>query len=307
MDKIRALRYFKRVAELDSFTAVAQEFHVPASSISRRIRDLEASLGVTLLQRSTRQVEVTELGKLYYTLISKGMAQLDQADELISQQHDAPSGLIRISCMPSYGEQKLPPLLEQFSQRYPNIIFDLHYSDDIISLGKDPIDIAIRGGYAPDEHVIAKRLSSNQFILVATPQYIERLGQPLPLTAASIQTASTLQYRGPNGLIDWHYLNNKHSDKPQWETLTLSPSLISNNAKALATALLNHRGLALIPNWSLYDHLKTKTLIEVPTESPLTVAPNRDIGIFLLYERNKYQIPKIQLCVDFLVKQLTDI
>ncbi len=109
MDKIRALRYFKRVAELHSFTRAAEEFGIPASSISRRIKDLEKMLGVELLQRSTRAVKLTELGTVYYSMIEEGVRVLDDADELVSQRMDAPSGIIRITAMPSYGELALLP------------------------------------------------------------------------------------------------------------------------------------------------------------------------------------------------------
>ncbi|WP_444909252.1 LysR family transcriptional regulator [Microbulbifer sp. TRSA005] len=299
MDKIRALRYFKRVAELCSFTAVAEEFDVPASSISRRVRDLEQSLGVELLQRSTRKVEVTELGKLYYSMINEAIRQLEQADELVSQTFEAPSGLIRISCLPSYGEQHLTPLLEQFAQRYPNIVFDLHYSDDLTQLGKDPVDIAIRGGSAPDEHVIAKRLSKNEFSLTATPEYLNTLGKELPLNKQAIESAHALQYRGPRGLIDWHYF-----DDDRWVPLKLSTHLISNNGKALLAAALNHRGMFCVPSWSICEHLESGELVQVPTQGKVSVSPGGDIGIFLLYERSKYQIPKIKLCVDFICEHL---
>lgn len=301
MDKIRALRYFKRVAELCSFSAVAEEFDVPASSISRRVRDLEQSLGVELLQRSTRRVEVTELGKLYYSMVTEAIRQLEQADELVSQTFEAPSGLIRISCLPSYGEQHLTPLLEQFAQHYPEIVFDLHYSDDLTQLGKDPVDIAIRGGYAPDEHVIAKRLSKNEFSLTASPEYLSSLEQELPLDKRAIETAQALQYRGPRGPIDWYYFIDSH-----WEPLKLSTHLISNNGKALLTAALNHRGMFCVPSWSICEHINSGELIKVPTEGKVSVSPGGDIGIFLLYERTRYQIPKIKLCVDFIYTNLAD-
>ncbi|WHI52861.1 LysR substrate-binding domain-containing protein [Microbulbifer sp. MLAF003] len=299
MDKIRALRYFKRVAELCSFTAVAEEFDVPASSISRRVRDLEHSLGIELLQRSTRQVEVTELGKLYYSMIGEAIRQLEQADELVSQTFEAPSGLVRISCLPSYGEQHLTPLLEQFAQRYPDIVFDLHYSDDLTQLGKDPVDIAIRGGYAPDEHVIAKRLSKNEFSLTASPEYLSSLKQEFPLNKQAIESANALQYRGPKGPIDWHYFNGNY-----WEPIELTTHLISNNGKALLAAALNHRGMFCVPSWSICEHIDSGELVEVPTEGKVSVSPGGDIGIFLLYERSKYQIPKIKLCVDFIYSNL---
>ncbi|MCO1336686.1 LysR family transcriptional regulator [Microbulbifer sp. OS29] len=302
MDKIRALRYFKRVAELCNFTAVAEEFDVPASSISRRVRDLEQSLGIDLLQRSTRQVKVTELGKLYYSMVSEAMRQLEQADELVSQTFEAPSGLIRISCLPTFGEQHLTPLLEQFAKLYPNIVFDLSYSDDLAQLGKDPIDIAIRGGFAPNEHVIAKRLSNNEFTVVATPHFIHDMEQKLPLSKSAIESLATLQYRGPRGIIDWYICNNEN-----WELLKLSPKLISNNGKALTAATLNHRGMFCVPSWSICDYLDSGELIQVPCEGKVSVSPGGDIGIFLLYERSKYQIPKIKLCVNFICENIGDV
>ncbi|MBF4264364.1 LysR family transcriptional regulator, partial [Vibrio anguillarum] len=90
MDKMRALRYFKRVAELKSFSLAAQEFSVPSSSISRRIKDLESILGLELLKRSTRIVELTELGSLYYDMIIEGLEKLDDADELMMQRMSTP-------------------------------------------------------------------------------------------------------------------------------------------------------------------------------------------------------------------------
>ncbi len=111
MDKIRALRYFKRVAELHSFTQAAEEFGIPASSISRRIKDLEKMLGIELLQRSTRAVKLTELGAVYYSMIEEGVRVLDDADDLVSQRMDAPSGIIRITAMPTYGELVLSSTL----------------------------------------------------------------------------------------------------------------------------------------------------------------------------------------------------
>ena len=213
MDKIRALRYFKRVAELHSFTQAAEEFGIPASSISRRIKDLEKMLGIELLQRSTRAVKLTELGAVYYSMIEEGVRVLDDADDLVSQRMDAPSGIIRITAMPTYGELVLSPILEKFTQTYPDIVLDLYYSDDVMTLGKDPFDIAIRGGYAPDERVIAKRLTGHEFKLVATPEFLASLDCATPLSLDTLKSCKTLQYRGPKGLIDWYVMTGDRWEK----------------------------------------------------------------------------------------------
>lgn len=301
MDKIRALRYFKRVAELHSFTRAAEEFGIPASSISRRIKDLEKMLGIELLQRSTRAVKLTELGAVYYSMIEEGVRVLDDADDLVSQRMDAPSGIIRITAMPTYGELVLSPILEEFTQTYPDIVLDLYYSDDVMTLGKDPFDIAIRGGYAPDERVIAKRLTGHEFKLVATPEFLAALDCATPLSLDTLKSCKTLQYRGPKGLIDWYVMTGD-----SWEKIDIKPSMICNNGTILSRAALKHQGIVFMPQWGMQPYLDSGKVVEVPTEDIISLNRSRDIGIFLLHLKSRYQIPKIKLCVDFLLSHLGD-
>ena len=301
MDKIRALRYFKRVAELHSFTQAAEEFGIPASSISRRIKDLEKMLGIELLQRSTRAVKLTELGAVYYSMIEEGVRVLDDADDLVSQRMDAPSGIIRITAMPTYGELVLSPILEKFTQTYPDIVLDLYYSDDVMTLGKDPFDIAIRGGYAPDERVIAKRLTGHEFKLVATPEFLAALDCATPLSLDTLKSCKTLQYRGPKGLIDWYVMTGD-----RWEKIDIKPSMICNNGTILSRAALKHQGIVFMPQWGMQPYLDSGKVVEVPTEDIISLNRSRDIGIFLLHLKSRYQIPKIKLCVDFLLSHLGD-
>ena len=301
MDKIRALRYFKRVAELHSFTRAAEEFGIPASSISRRIKDLEKMLGIELLQRSTRAVKLTELGAVYYSMIEEGVRVLDDADDLVSQRMDAPSGIIRITAMPTYGELVLSPILEKFTQTYPDIVLDLYYSDDVMTLGKDPFDIAICGGYAPDERVIAKRLTGHEFKLVATPEFLAALDCATPLSLDTLKSCKTLQYRGPKGLIDWYVMTGD-----SWEKIDIKPSMICNNGTILSRAALKHQGIVFMPQWGMQPYLDSGKVVEVPTEDIISLNRSRDIGIFLLHLKSRYQIPKIKLCVDFLLSHLGD-
>jgi len=142
MDKLRALQYLLKVADTLSFSRAAKAFGVPASSISRRITDLEAELGVELLHRTTRMVRLTEIGALYMEQVRAGLAQLNDADELVGQRSSMPSGTLRISSMPSYGQLLLMPALQDFCDRYPDIVLDVHLSDALVDLGRDQIDIA---------------------------------------------------------------------------------------------------------------------------------------------------------------------
>ncbi|MFT5997380.1 MAG: DNA-binding transcriptional LysR family regulator, partial [Glaciecola sp.] len=117
MDKLRALKYFLEVAETGSFSGAAKVLGVPASSVSRRIQDLEVQLGALLIQRSTRVVQMTELGALYLEQISPAIQALDDADNLIEQHSDIPSGVLKISAIPGYGRFCLEPALAKLRKR----------------------------------------------------------------------------------------------------------------------------------------------------------------------------------------------
>lgn len=258
-------------------------------------------LGIELLQRSTRAVKLTELGTVYYSMIEEGVRVLDDADDLVSQRMDAPSGTIRITAMPTYGELVLSPILEKFTQTYPDIVLDLYYSDDLMTLGKDPFDIAIRGGDAPDERVIAKRLSGHEFKLVATPEFLASLDCAKPLSLETLKSCKTLQYRGPKGLIDWYVMTGD-----SWEKIDITPTMICNNGTILSRAALNHQGIVFMPQWGMQPYLDSGKVVEVPTADIISLNRSKDIGIFLLHLKSRYQIPKIKLCVDFLLHHLGD-
>ena len=176
MDQLRAIRYFSKVAETGSFTKAASIFALPPSSLSRRVSDLEKSLGATLLKRSTRVVKLTEVGQIYYKEIQDILHQLEQSNETVRSYQALPMGQLRISSMVGFGERILMPLLDEFSALYPEIVLDVCLSDELSALGRDDVDIAIRGGYAPNERVLAIRLMDNEFIPVAAPCYLAERG-----------------------------------------------------------------------------------------------------------------------------------
>ncbi|WP_261859081.1 LysR family transcriptional regulator [Photobacterium sanguinicancri] len=304
MDKIRALRYFKRVAEVNSFSRVAEEFDVPPSSISRRIKDLEAELGVELIKRTTRHVSTTELGSIYYDAIAPALQKIDEADELISQKRDAVEGKLRISTTVNYGEKVLMPILQKFRQLHPSLVLDIDFSEERISLSQGSTDIAIRAGYMPEERVIAKPLSSALFCLVASPQTLAQLqsqaGKSL-LTFDDIKASPALQYRSSHGVFSWWAI-----DEEERERIDTTPVLVCNSGETLLQAAINHEGIALFPSWWIKPYLVSGELVEVPTECQITSSPTVSLDIYIIYQQAKYQIPKVKACVDFLLANLTE-
>lgn len=298
MDQLRALKYFAAVAEFGSFTEAAKQFSVPPSSLSRRVADLEESLGASLLKRTTRSVQLTEIGREYFAQVKDILHQLDQSNESVRSYHAKPTGYLKISSMVSFGERILIPLLDEFSTLYPEVILDISLSDELSSLGHDDVDIAIRGGYAPNERVLAIRLMDNEFIPVASPAYLAKNGTPKH--PRDLSEHRGLYYRTPVGPQTWLYEQDQ-----QWHTVPVPEVAISNNGQWLANRALNDEGILLAPRWALADYIRRGELKELMITPKLKITQKHDFAIYLLHQKQRYLVPKVKITVDFLVAKIT--
>lgn len=297
MDQFRALRYFSKVAETGSFTKAAVIFGVPPSSLSRRVADLENSLGATLLKRSTRNVKLTEVGKRYYSHVSDILNQLEQSNEAVRSYQAKPMGHLNISSMVGFGERILLPLLEEFSLLYPDIVLDVSLSDELSALSRDDVDVAIRGGYAPNERVLAIKLMNNQFIPVAAPSYLADMGYPK--SAIELRQHKGLYFRTPNGPTPWlSYING------QWQDVSAPQVAVSNNGKWLGELAVKGKGILMAPRWAVADYLANKNLVELVIEPQVQISQNSNMAVYLLYQKQRYLVPKVKAAVDFLVARV---
>ena len=300
MDKLRALRYFDHLAKSLNFSVTAEHFRVPSSSVSRRIKDLERELGAALFERTTRTVRLTDLGKLYLREVSTALQSIEMADELVGAQSKSPSGLLRITAMPGFGERFVLPALEKLRGLYNNITFDVNLTDQVINLASNEVDIAIRAASNPPEQVVARRLGDHEFVLVTTPEYINANGTPT--TSADLQEHTVFMYRTPNGVLDWLTKRNG-----VWKPISLSPAYITNHGQSLLDSVISGRGIAFLPRWGVARDLKQKRLIEIDLEDgPLSTSGDAQFGLYLLYHPPKFRLQKIRVTVDFLLAELGD-
>jgi DNA-binding transcriptional LysR family regulator len=297
MDQLRALKYFVKVVESGSFTKAAESFSVPPSSLSRRVADLEKNLGATLLKRSTRVVTLTEVGQRYYQQVSDIIRSLEISDESVRSYQSTPMGILNISATVGFGEQILIPLLDEFACLYPQVTLNLTLSDELTTLARDEIDLAIRGGYAPDERVVAIKLMDNNFIPVASPAYIKQFGYPHD--AMILKKHHGLYFKTPVGPTPWLC-----EIKGQYQDVSAPAKLITNNRDWLLKKALNGEGMLMMPRWVLYQHLQLGELIELTINPPLSVTHDTNLGIFLLYQKQRYKVPKLKAAIDFIVARL---
>ncbi|TEW50180.1 LysR family transcriptional regulator [Psychromonas algicola] len=297
MDQLRALKYFVKVVETGSFTKAAVLFSVPPSSLSRRIADLEKNLGATLLKRSTRVVTLTEIGQRYYQQVSEIIRSLELSDESVRTYQTTPMGVLNISSTVGFGEQVLLPLLDDFSVLYPQITLNVNLSDELSTLARDEVDLAIRGGYAPDERVIAIKLIDNNFVPVAAPSYIKNADDLSD--ALTLKQHLGLYFKTPRGPTPWLCEING-----QWHDVSAPPKLITNNRHWLLQKAIAGEGILMMPRWALEPYLSSGELLELTINPSVTVTRNANLGMFLLYQKQRYQVPKVKAAVDFLVSKI---
>ena len=298
MDQLRALRYFSKLAETLSFSETADYFRVPSSSVSRRIKDLEETLGVELFLRTTRSVSLTDLGVLYLTEIKTALQTIEIADEMCKAQSISPSGTVRITAMPGYAELYVLPAIDRMRTLYPDLEFDLNITDQTLSLSSNDADIAIRATSDLPDQVVARRLIEHNFILVASPDFINQNGRPQ--TSDDLCSFPVFMYRTPHGVLNWQAKKNQ-----TWKNIELKPKYVSNHGQSLLESAIGGQGMALLPSWGVEKEISTGKLQEIELEDG-RLSTNGDVkmSIYLLYHPPKFQLKKIRLTIDFLYKEL---
>lgn len=298
MDRLRALHYFHKLASTLSFSATADHFQVPSSSVSRRIKDLELELGATLFERTTRSVRLTDLGKLYLREVSSALQTIEMADELVGAQSKSPTGMLRITAMPGYGEQFVLPALDKLRSKYNDINFDVNFTDEVISLASNDVDIAIRAAATLPDLVVARRLDDHDFALVASPEYIATNGTPT--VSSDLSERSVFMYRTPRGVLDW--LVQKDGI---WKAIKLKPKYITNHGQSLLDSVRAGNGIAFLPGWAVAGDIESGRMAKIELEDgPLSTRGDTNMGLYLLYHPPKFRLQKIRVTVDFLVNEL---
>lgn len=300
MDQLKAIECFLAVAQTGSFSKAADILHKPVSSVSRQVSALEESLQAQLLVRSTRNLRLTEVGKLYLKSCESVTVKLAQAREQIVSYQTEPNGVLSLSAMTSFGELVLTPLIEEFQKIYPKIVIDADFSDEVRDPMINDIDLSFRGGAQPDQRLIAKKVMDNQFYLCASPSYLAEFG--VPSTVADLEAHKAIYYRGPNGKIPWWV-----EREGEHQQCSMQAAVITNSGSLLFNSLLKGKGLCLLPMWSIKNYLAQGKLTLIEMDNPPQVIFDNTMGIYLLYQQSRYQMPKVRCAIDFFSDRLINL
>ncbi|WP_429162468.1 LysR family transcriptional regulator [Aeromonas media] len=292
MNKITALNVFRRVVEMGTFKAAADDLHLSQAAVSKNINELEAFLGIALINRTTRRLSVTESGMAYYGQICGVLDSLEAADQSIMAASFTPRGRLRVGVPMSYGLIRLNPLICEFQRSYPAISIEVNLSDTYMDLVDQGLDVVIRGAAALDDSTLrAKPLCEVRRVLCAAPDYLEEAGQPA--RPEDLKGHNCLLYSLSSSPRKWFFTREAES-----VAVELKPaSFCANNGIALKQAAVQGLGVILMPKEFVSSELADGTLVKLlPDWQPDPHA------LFAVYPFHKEQSPKVRLFIEFLVK-----
>lgn len=258
MSDFNSLMIFAAVVKAKSFSEAARRLKMPLASVSRRVADLEAELGVRLLERSTRSLRLTEVGAEVLEYADRSLEICDAVDSIVSNHKATVSGVLRLSAPPNLSESLLTPLLCAFRASYPNVRVQALITERHVDHIADGVDLAFRVGVLKDASLIARRILSYRHQLVASPAYLRRIDPPNKPSDLLGHTMITFSYWKPETSFTFVHVNGKER-----ETVTFVPYLSMNDFAGLTPALLAGEGIGDLPPIVQPELVRDGRLVEV--------------------------------------------
>ena len=291
MQDLNDLYYFVHVVDQGGFSAASRSLGIPKSRLSRRIADLEARLNTRLLQRSTRQVSVTELGQRYYEHCRAMLVEADAAQHMIDHYHTAPRGIIKVSCPIGLLGFHVADMLADFMTLHPDVCVHLDATNRRVDLLAEGVDVAIRVRPLPleDSDLVMRVLSDRGQRLVASPALLATHGTPT--SPEDLAHFPSLSRSTPHEPQQWHLRC------PNGEALVVThqPRYITTDMQALLKAALAGVGIVQLPVLMLERYLETGELVAVLPQYP----PRREV-IHLVFPSRRGLLPSVRALIDFL-------
>ena len=290
-----SIELFCLAAELGSFTAAATAAGVTPAAVSRSVSRLEDRLGVRLFVRTTRQIRLTDGGRVYFEQCRQALSQLVEAEREITGGQDSPSGLLRLSVPTPFAHYRLLPLLPAFRARYPEVQLEVHISNRNIDFADEGYDVVIRGRAPADSTLIARKLEDAELVLVAAPSYLQRAGTPKTLD--DLQRHDCIQFELPSTgrRIPWDF---QQDGKPV-EVVTDGGYCCAEDVLGVATLARHGAGLVQTYRYIVEQDLERGGLVELLPQHGGTSRP-----FILLYPHARHLSLRVRTLVDFLVEKV---
>lgn len=287
------LQVFVSVIECGSISAAAEQVGQTPSAVSRTLSKLEAKLDTTLINRTTRRMDLTEEGKFFFERAKAILEQMEELEERLSVRHQTPSGRLRINAASPFMLHAIVPYVAEFRQRYPDILLELNSNDLIIDLIEQSTDIAIRIGVLADSTLHARSLGSSPLNILASPDYLERRGTPASVDDLARHTL--LGFTQTETLNHWPL---RHADG---DRLQIRPQMSASSGETLRQLALAGEGIVCLSHFMTHEDIRQGRL--------KVLLPKANSGyrqpINAVYYRNSQLALRIQCFLDFIQEKLS--
>jgi DNA-binding transcriptional LysR family regulator len=291
MDRLASMQVFIQVVDSGSFAAAAKSLNASPASVTHHVQALEDHLGVQLLNRTTRKLHLTEVGRNFYEHSTRILTQVEEAERCATALQTTPRGLLRVNTTESFA-RLLAPLISEYSAAHPEVTFEVVTSELMVDLVEAGFDLAVRPGKLPDSSLVSRRLGFGRLIVCASPAYLERRGTPqIPqdLAGHNCLVYPSLEhgwrFTGPEGV----------------SAVDVAGNLRSNSWVLLRRAVLAGQGISMLPLILAADDVHAGQLIRL--------LPDYDLGEIMLqavYPASRHLSVKVRSFLDFLVRRLRE-
>jgi len=284
------MQFFSTLARAGSFSAAARKLEVTTPAISKRLAQLEARLGVLLMNRSTRRISLTQEGEIYLTNARRILAEIDDMEQLVASSMAAPKGLLRVNATLGFGRSHVGPLISRFAKANPEVQVQLQLTVDPPPLSEDAFDVCVRFGEPPDARVIARHLAPNRRLLCASPAYLAKHGTPkVPHDLTRHNCIGIRQGEEAYGL--WRLTSGRRS-----EAVKVRGALSTSDGEIAVNWALEGHGILMRAEWDIERYLRSGRLVRV-LENYNT--PPADL--YAAYPQRHQGAARVRAFVDFLV------
>lgn len=271
---------FIKVVQEGSFSQAAKKLGMPNSTVSAKVSNLEKRLGVTLIQRTTRKLNITPAGDAYFKRCIQGLEEIKAAELEIASTQGEPQGLLRLTAPAELGSSLLPGLVSQYLKKYPKARMEVLLTDRRVDLLSENVDLAIRAGDLKDSSLIAKRVGTIYFAPFASAKYLKSNGTPTH--PRELRSHNCLQFT-PIGVDEWKMTGPKGS-----LNVPVPGKILVNDMLALKKMALMDDGIAFLPTYFCYSEVKAGKLVRILPEWRSHLTP-----VHFVYPAQRFVTPKL--------------
>jgi DNA-binding transcriptional LysR family regulator len=286
---------FAKVVEARSFTGAGKLLSMPRSTVSRRVAQLERHLGARLIHRTTRKLQLTEIGAAYYAQCASGLAQIDEAEDLVKAAHAAPRGRVRVTAPVDIGVGYLAEVITRFTRRYPEVHVDMELTQRLVDMVGEGFDLALRGGSLSDSTLVARKLGGGALQIYGSPRYLDERGAPA--TVRDLEQHCCVLAMRQSSSSTW-----KLTDGKERIDVPVSGPLSADDFAFAKQAVIAGAGLGLLPQFFCRDEVSSGRLLRVLPRYQTELG-----SIYVVYPSAKHLSTTVRALRDFIVDNASEL